>query len=290
MKLNGKLLLSLALIIGGCDMKDNSPGIPHIVKVNNFDLSTDPVDEGSDTHDVNEVWVYSSQDVLGVFPLPATIPYLDEDDNGIVDVTILAGIKANGIAATRTPYNLYQAESLEVEFHAGDTTIIETFNTQYSNSAEIILCEDFESTCRFIPNIISSADIVRTIDNEYVLYGSGAGLILLSDSMNQVFSTTQDDLHDLQTISGEIWLEYDYKSDNTFSVGLEAIGGSEDGRYPIYIHNSTGGEWKKMYLELGPIVWTTPGSEGYAITLDAILDQGENSGYIVVDNFKIVHF
>ena len=108
--------------------------------------------------------------------------------------------------------------------------------------------------------------------------------------MNQVFSTTQEELYDLQSISGQIWLEYDYKSDNTFSVGLEAVGGAEDGRYPIYVHNSTGGEWKKMYLELGPIVWTTPGSIGYEITLDAILDLGEDSGYIVVDNFKIVHF
>ena len=289
MKINGILLLSLAIIFGRCVDKDNSPGIPHIVKVNDFDLSTS-FGQGADTHDVNEVWVYSSQDVLGVFPLPATIPYLDVDGNGTVDITILAGIKANGISATRTPYNLYEAMSLEEEFEAGDTTVIETFEAQYLNSAQFILCEDFESTNIFNSNFISSADIVRTTDDEYVIDGNGSGLILLNDSMNQVFSTTQEELYDLQSISGQIWLEYDYKSDNTFSVGLEAVGGAEDGRYPIYVHNSTGGEWKKMYLELGPIVWTTPGSIGYEITLDAILDLGEDSGYIVVDNFKIVHF
>ena len=130
MKFNGILLLSLAIIFVGCIDKDNSSGIPHIVKVNDFDLSTS-FGQGADTHDVNEVWVYSSQDVLGVFPLPATIPYLDVDGNGTVDITILAGIKANGIAATRTPYNLYEAMSLEEEFEAGDTTVIETFHSIY---------------------------------------------------------------------------------------------------------------------------------------------------------------
>ena len=290
MKLYGILLLSLALIFGGCDFKDNSSGIPHIVKVNDFDLRQ-LQDERSDTYDVKEVWVYSSQDILGVFPLPATIPYLDEDGNGVVDLTILAGIKANGIAATRTPYNLYEAESLSNEFIGGDTTVIETFQTQYINSAYVDMIEDFEQSSNlFHPNYISSADIVRTTNNAYVLDGVGSCLILLNDTMNQLFSATQVEFINLPSNSGEIWLEYDYKSDNTFSIGLEAIGGSEDGRYPIYVHNSTGGEWKKMYLELGPIVWTTPGSVGYEIILDAILDPGEDSGYVVVDNFKIVHF
>ena len=156
--------------------------------VNDFDLSTS-FGQGTDTHDVNEVWVYSSQDELGVFSLPATIPYLDVDGNGTVDITILAGIKANGIAATRTPYNLYEAMSLEEEFEAGDTTVIETFDTQYLNSAQFILCEDFESTNIFNSNFISSADIVRTTDDEYVLDGDGSGLILLNDSMNQANET-----------------------------------------------------------------------------------------------------
>ena len=69
MKLNTILLLSLAIIFVGCIDKENSSGIPHIVKVNDFELSTS-FGQGADTYDVNEVWVYSSQDVLGVFPLP----------------------------------------------------------------------------------------------------------------------------------------------------------------------------------------------------------------------------
>ena len=45
-----------------------------------------------------------------------------------------------------------------------------------------------------------------------------------------------------------------------------------------------------MYLDLGPMVFSTPSAFGYELTLDAILDFGEESGYVVVDNFKLVYY
>ena len=45
-----------------------------------------------------------------------------------------------------------------------------------------------------------------------------------------------------------------------------------------------------MYLDLQPLVASTPGTFGYELTLDATLDAGEESGYVVVDNLKIVHY
>ena len=37
------------------------------------------------------------------------------------------------------------------------------------------------------------------------------------------------------------------------------------------------------------MVWSTPDAYGYEITLDAVLDIDETEGYVLVDNFKIVH-
>lgn len=73
-------------------------------------------------------------------------------------------------------------------------------------------------------------------------------------------------------------------------MGLEAIGGVNPQRTPIIVLNPTEGEWKKLYLDLGPMVWSTPDAYGYEITLDAVLDVNETSGYVVVDNFKIIHY
>ena len=83
--------LCLVLILSSCDKIGDSPGLPHVIEVTEFNLST-TLDQGTNSHAVNEVWVYTPTDVLGVFPLPATIPYLNEDESGIVDLRISAGI------------------------------------------------------------------------------------------------------------------------------------------------------------------------------------------------------
>ncbi len=287
MKSKNILFVCLVLLLSGCNRLNDSPGVYHIIEIPEFNLSTTP-DQGTNSHAINEVWVYSTTDVLGVFPLPATIPYLDEHGTGVIDLNIVAGIEANGIASTRKPYGFYESLSIETEFTAGDTTSV-IFNSTYIYEANIILCEDFESSNIFQGSSNSSAEIVRTIDENWVIEGDGSGLILMTDSLNQIFSTTQEQLYYLPE-SGPVWLEYDYKSDNSFEVGMEAIGGLQAQRTPIIHHYSTEGEWKKMYLELGPFIWSTSDAFGYEITLDAVLDQGKESGYVVVDNFKIVHY
>jgi hypothetical protein len=275
-------------MLSGCDRLDDSPGVYHIIEIPEFNLTTS-IDEGTNSHAINEVWVYSTTDVLGVFPLPASIPYLNDDGSGMIELTISAGIKANGIAATRKPYSFYEAMSIETEFIAGDTSEY-VYNSEYIENANIILCENFESSNKFQASSISVADIVRTTDEEWVFEGAGSGLILLTDSLFHMTSTTQEQLYDLPTTSGPIWLEYNYKSDNSFAVGLEVIGGLHAQRTPIIIHNPTNGEWKKMYLDLLPLVSSSPGSFGYEITLDATLDLEKESGYVAVDNFKIIHY
>jgi len=130
---------------------------------------------------------------------------------------------------------------------------------------------------------------VRTVDPDLVFEGNASGLILLSPEQSQVSSTTQEQLYNLPQ-SGPIYLEFNYRCDNSFAVGLEAIGGGNPQRTPIIVLNPTGEEWKKMYLDLAPLVFSTPTAFGYELTLDAILDLGEASGYVVVDNFKLVYY
>ena len=222
-----------------------------------------------------------------VFPLPATIPFIPNGEEDI-DLRILPGIKANGISATRQPYPFYNDLELEMTYEAGRIDTI-SFETSYVSNAHVILAEDFESANRFEANSTSTADIVRTIDPDLVYEGSGSGYIQLQDSTSHVMSTTQEQLYNLPT-TGTIWMEFDYSCDNSFAVGLEAIGGLNAQRTPIIVLNPTDGEWNKLYLDLGPMVWSTPDAYGYEITLDAVIDIDEPEGFVLVDNFKIVHY
>lgn len=273
-------------VFASCGLWDDAPGIPHQIVVDEFTLETSDV-QGTSSHAVNEVWVYSTTDVVGVFPLPATIPYLQSGDEDL-DLRIIPGIKANGIAATRQTYPFYTFEDVEMPFEAGRTDTISLTST-YVDNANVILAEDFESANRFEATSISTADVVRTIDPDLVFEGQASGYIYLSDSLAHVTSTTQEQLYNLPE-TGQIWMEFNYNCDNMFAVGLEAIGGANAQRTPIIYLNPTDGEWKKMYLDLGPMVWSTPDAYGYEITLDAILDLEDSEGYVLVDNFKIVHY
>ena len=274
-------------MFAGCGLWSDKPGDSYEVIISSFDLVT-TADQGTSSNNINEVWVYTETDVLGVFPLPASIPYITDANVDVSELVIQAGIKVNGISATRKPYPFYKAMELEIEHIPGGSQTV-AFQSNYIESAQIILAEDFESANRFQANNTSTAEVVRTVDPDLVFEGNASGLIVLSPEQSQVTSTTQEQLYNLPQ-SGPIYLEFNYRCDNTFAVGLEAIGGGNPQRTPIIVLNPTGDEWKKMYLDLGPLVFSTPSAFGYELTLDAILDIGEASGYVVVDNFKLVYY
>ena len=271
----------------GCGLWDDKIVEPHTIIVTSFNLTTYE-DEGTDSNNIAEVWVYSETDVLGVFPLPATIPVLQENGEDVVHITLLPGVRVNGISSTRKPYPFYEVLELDVNYVPGGVDTVE-FHSNYVSGVEVVLAENFESANRFQASSTSTAEVVRTFDPAWVFEGAVSGLIMLSEDAAHVTSTTQEQLYDL---TGDVatFLEFNYRCDNSFAVGLEAIGGINPERTPIIVLNPTGEEWNKMYLDLGPFLRSTPTAYGYELTLDAILDMGEKSGYVVVDNFKIVHY
>jgi hypothetical protein len=274
--------------LSSCDIWSDKPGISYEIIVSSFNLVTSQ-DQGTSSNNINEVWVYSETDVVGVFPIPASIPFITDQSEGNSEITILAGIRVNGISSTRKPYPFYEAMELELANIPVGTEEHVVFNSNYIESAQIVLAEDFESANRFETSNTSTAEVVRTVDPDWVFEGVASGLILLTEEASHITSTTQEQLYNLHQ-SGPIFLEFNYRCDNSFAVGLEAIGGNNPQRTPIIVLNPTGEEWKKMYLDLGPLVLSTPSAFGYELTLDAILDLGEETGYVVVDNFKIVHY
>ena len=293
MKFNSIYLFSVLLpglftvLSTGCGLWNDKMVEPHTIIVPSFNLTTDE-DEGTDSNNIAEVWVYSETDVLGVFPLPATIPVLQENGEDVVHITLLPGVRVNGISSTRKPYPFYEVLEFDFNYVPGGVDTVE-FHSNYVSGVEVVLAENFESANRFQANSTSTAEVVRTFDPTWVFEGAVSGLIMLSEDASHVTSTTQEQLYDL---TGDVatFLEFNYRCDNSFAVGLEAIGGINPERTPIIVLNPTGEEWNKMYLDLGPFLRSTSTAYGYEVTLDAILDIGEESGYVVVDNFKIVHY
>ena len=273
------LLLSWSGCINSWD------GEPFVLHVENITIETSET-EGTASSRIEEVWVYSSTDVLGAFPLPADIPLDPETLGANPELVLLAGIRANAISATRQPYPFYDTFTYtpQLEFGGRDTL---SLVLKYDERSQVINAEDFETSNRFEESSTSTASIGRTEDPNLVLEGLASGVIKLSSTAAILTSNTNEQQFNLTT-SGPVWLELDYACNQAFWIGLKAANSETSQRYPILALKSTDLNPNKIYLDLGPMVRSTPDATQYEILLDAIYDGSLDTTTVIVDNFKLV--
>ena len=245
-------------------------------------------DEGSNSHRIEEVWVYTETDVLGAFPLPADIPLSPADLGPEANLQLLAGIRANAVSATRQPYPFYEATPVSIPLDYGGRDTLELV-VGYTELTQVILAEDFESANRFEMANTSTAEVVRTEDPEWIFEGSGSGYVELSADQQVLIASTNEQQYDLSS-TGPVWLEMNYRCSQTFAVGLGAANAFNSSRIPILVLNPTDGVWKKIYLDLGPVIRSTPDATHYEIILDAFFDNSQAVTTIAFDNFKLLRY
>jgi hypothetical protein len=278
-------VLILVLSSPGCI--NSWDGEPFVLHVESMAISADDT-EGTSSSRIEEVWVYSSTDVLGAFPLPADIPLSPDALGSNPELTLSAGIRANAISSTRQPYPFYDAYSYlpNIEFGGRDTL---NLVLGYTDLAQVIVAEDFETSNRFEESSTSTATIGRTENPNWVLEGDASGLIHLTSTEAVLTSNTNEQQFNLTT-SGPVWLELDYACDQPFWLGLKVANSETAQRYPILLLKSTDLNPNKIYLDLGPMVRSTPDATYYEILLDAIYDGTQDTTTVIVDNFKLVRY
>ena len=154
--------------------------------------------------------------------------------------------------------------------------------------------EDFESANRFLAGANSNAEVVRQTEPSQVFEGAASGHIKLDSAHTQLSAATNEQFYNLPR-DREVYLEFNYKCDVGFLVGLDVLGGSQAGRLPILGLNPTCDEeglceWKKMYLDLYPALSTMQDAAAFEIALNASIPADGSEGNIWLDNFKFVHF
>lgn len=273
----------MLLLAAGCEWRSAAP--PHMVHVPEISLATSAM-EGTASARIEEVWVYTETDVYGAFPLPADIPWPVE--NGPATLRFLPGIRANAVSATRQPYPFY--ETLEwtiVPEPAGRDTV--TWTTAYNSFAAVSVVEDFELANRFAESVTSTAEVVRTTDPAWVFEGDASGFVRLTPSEALLVAATNEQQLNLNP-DGPVWLEMNFRCNQVFAVGLEAHNLVEVTRTPILVLNPTDGEWKKIYLDLGPVVRSATTAAWFELALDANYDGSVDTAQIAIDNLKIVQY
>ncbi len=290
------LFVSLT-VATGCYKFEGNQTIPAYISVDGISLNTYYPEQGSNSSDIVDIWVYVDDGLIGVFEfpesdsLPATLPILAE---GKHKLEIRPGIKLNGISSTRVPYPFYKPIIFEeFDFIPGTVQSLGELTTSYYSDTKFPWMEDFEQPDISIESASWSDTIIeRTYpENNPEAFLSPnsrySGVIDLTSERNEYGGTSHNSF-EIQTAGTIILLEMNFKTNNFVTVGLLIRDTYEIVEKDLLILNHSE-EWKKVYINLGSNLSLYPQAIDYKIIFRAGLEEGMSDAHILLDNIKIVH-
>tara|TARA_B100001939_G_scaffold213090_1_gene183346 strand:+ start:327 stop:1154 length:828 start_codon:yes stop_codon:yes gene_type:complete len=267
-----KIFIFLFIFIS-CEKDDK---IPSYLKVNNVNLNYNQ-NFGSITENITDVWVYIEDNLQGVYEIPVEFPVLEE---GIKNIRLKAGIKANGIASTRIQYPFYSSFLDTINLVKDET--IEIFPTFSYNDAFDAIIEDFENSGTTVDSTISSEidfTIVNEDENKY------AFAEIVSPLIN--FEIATQDLT-LPQQGAPVYLELDYKSSTEFLVGMY-INYPQDVVKSELVWVTSKQDWNKIYINLTQTVSESIGAQSFKVFFNMRRNDPSSNEEISLDNIKVLY-
>lgn len=292
------ILLFVSLVAAtGCYKFDSSQTVPAYISVDGINLDTYYPEEGTNSADIVDIWVYVDDGLIGVFEfpesdsLPATLPIIAE---GKHKLEIRPGIKLNGISSTRVPYPYYKPIIFEeFDFIPGTIQALGELTTSYYPDVIFGWLEDFEQPEISIESASwSDTAIIRTQpeNNPDAFLSSNSrysGVIdLLSDK--DEYGGTSHNSFEMQTPGTVIMLEMNFKTNNYLTLGVLIRDTYDIIEKDLLILNHSD-EWKKIYINLGSNLSLYPQAIDYKIIFRAGLESELSDAHILIDNIKIVY-
>jgi hypothetical protein len=213
-----------------------------------------------------------------VFPVGNVMPIVA---SGNTEITLFAGIKNNGISATRLPYSLFSSITINKDIEAGKTyTLSPEF--QYNSSAFFYYADDFESTGS---SFMAGGDslYVITSDPSKTYGGIGKSVYMAMNDAKPTANMIQSTPYFLPGGGAIVYLELNYKCNQPFDVGVLGSGSVE--RTAVTVNESD--EWNKIYIQLTNVVSTQPVYPNYQVFIRAT--KSVDNPQIYIDNVKLIY-
>lgn len=274
------------LALQGCDIINPKEKEPAYLYIPSFTFQAN-LNQGTSSEAITEVWVYANDQSLGVYDLPAKIPILELDTSTI---RIFAGIKSNGISNTRIRYPFFAPFDTTLNISAFQIdTIIPAFS--YFNQA-VISEKGFESGNFLVQMGTNNGSFSVTNQSNQVFEGNRSGWGHLDAGSTHLYYKDDDNLG--YTSGDNVFLEMNYSSNNTFSVGFITTTGGIIAKNPALIINpSSSGDgltpvWKKIYIDFGYILQQNPTAQFHEFYIESNATNSTTPVNIFLDNLKWV--
>lgn len=287
-KLKTSLGVFVILFLVSCSKNDEMM-IPSYLKIDSVSVAPDVL-QGTASHNITDVWVYSESGLIGAFELPAQIPILE---SGNTKLNIYAGIKLNGISAARVNYPFYNPVEINVDLKRDSTFELKGLKVGYSDNCKFAWIEDFENenfTFRTTSNGKVPLQRITSSDEIFTLKGesnkSSAKAVLTNDSM--FFEYASYESFKLPADGTRpTFLELNYKNSAEFIIGL-FVNGSVIEQRPVLVVNPSD-KWNKIYVNLTNAVNENNDANNFRIYIKMVKPSDEESAYLYLDNLKLIY-
>ncbi len=281
--ISGFVSFTFSVLFWGCNKEEPIPSYVHIDKIT---LSTIYSNEGSASNKILDAWVYIDDQFVGAFELPCTFPVLTV---GTHTISVLSGIKENGITETRIPYPFYEKYVASIVLVAGEKTQVNP-TTKYAALADFSWIEDFEGASPGICNNLGVPDTNMKVVNTpgLVFELTGSGEVLLTGSATSYFGMSCNK-YALPKVGAPVFIELNYNCNTDFNVGIIGYSGSniEVQSISLTLRPTTG--WNKVYINLTNEVTGAVSASTFAIFFSLLKDPDLTASYVYLDNVKLVN-
>lgn len=276
------LLAILMWIVTACTWLSPEIPVPSYIHIPGYTFQASEFQGGS-SHKIVDAWVFVNGKKIGAFQLPATIPVLE---SGECEIITFPGILLNGIAATRAIYVFYKPDTFHVQLRSDSIVTLYPSST-YEEYTTFQFIENFESVGLLFTKSSRSDTTINIIDNpQDVFDGARSGEVVLTRTRDY-FEAYTIESYELPRNKFS-FLEIDCKSTINFVVGLIIHEFTSTTMHPIVIITPSN-SWKKIYVNLTPVISRFPSSSKFSIFLSAEYDSGVQPNRILFDNIKLLH-
>lgn len=280
------IIFSICLLtaLTSCHLLDNEQPIPAFLELNNPVVKL-PDFSGNDSHKITDVWVFEDGQILGVFPLPAKVPITVTGKES--EITILAGIRNNGMNDTPVFYPFYKSIVKKVQATANELITI-PLEFEYISNAKIPINESFETGNSFWLDLDNNPDTKIKVSNDTFSLGSKSGLVLLSSSLKFMEVGCNTAIKKGENARGQSYLELDYTGVGEIAIGIAKTRGiTFIVEYVLFVPCRD--NWNKIYVDLTDKLSQNDYDE-YRIVLGFTKTGLGQYSNIYIDNIKHVHF
>lgn len=271
-----------------CDFINPEEDTPSFIRIEEITVEEEEV-HGANSSKIVDAWVYINDNPLGTFELPVTIPALHEGENKI---TILPGIMLNGISNTRSVYPFYEKIEGTIELTPGETNnSYASITTKYKDEITLPMAvqEDFESAGFKFEKFGDSDTTFYKVNDPYIIHqeygGEYAGAIYLTEE-HDLFEVATNEFYSLPKDQSPVFLEFDYKTNQIFSVGF--IANNYANPYQVLNINKKD-QWNKIYLNLTSPIKKFVYANKFKIYFSAKKNPDLEKTKIYLDNIKLIY-